>query len=479
MIFNSISIRSPRTKTSSNNGANKNKNKRNRSKKTKTKLTGSIEKDVGGPPLTPIKTPIKTPTKRSTRSSLRIQTNSLMSSLGTGGLGQDGSVSFIPSPKAKSKIACRLFSPSNPATGISDHPICYDGIALEPTSTTSTVSSAKSHIIGRSCSFLRVSDLEMDDESMTTMSITSDSSNEPQEHSFRAVVNPPPGIEIDPKERWVALCTTFDDNSNGAPNSASMSPEHTPIAPLAMKRLANFGLTTTLNEVMWQPDSKSEKMFKKASGDNEWTKQTFSEGLKEASTCPESSSDVLIWTGSFKHGFYGSEVPAIRSAGVVDTSAKKLLELLVDSTRVKEYNKISLGRQDLVTFDGNLEEDGPFGKSITKVMRSESKPPLVSNLALTSILHAKKLPDGSGYLIVSRAVHRPEEESSLASSVKTEIVMGVNLIVDFDSSGDGGTERCLMVNVNHMYSPMIPMYIAKKLGLSTARKFIDDIRAIA
>lgn len=441
-------------------------------------MTVSIEKDVvGGPPLTPI----KTPTKRSSRSSLKIQTNSLMSSLGSGALGQDGSVtSFIPSPEAKSKVRSRLFSSSNP---ISDHPICYDGITLAPTSTTSTVSlaKAKSRIIGRCCSFLRVSDLEMemDDESETTISITSDSSHEPQEHTFRPVVNPPPGIEIDPKERWIALCTTFDDNnSNGAPNTVSMSPEHTPIAPLAMKRLANFGLTTTLNEVMWQPDSKSDKIFKKASGNNEWMKQTFLEGLKEASTCPESSSDVLIWTGSFKHGFYGSEVPAVRSAGVVDTSAKKLVELLVDSTRVREYNKISLGRQDLVTFGGNMEMNGPFGKSITKVMRSVSKPPIVSNLALTSILHAKKLPDGSGYLIVSRAVHRPEEESSLAASVKTEIVMGVNLIVDFDSSGEGGVERCLMVNVNHMYSPMIPVYIAKKLGLSTARKFIDDIRAI-
>jgi len=420
-----------------------------------------------------------TPPKRSSRysssrlNSLSIQRNSL-SSLGTGSLCQDGSVSFIPSPTCRSKSGCSdFFSASSTATGVSDAAVYYDGIPS--TSTARTLSSAKSRIIGRCCSFLRVSDLEMDDESITTMSVTSDLSNDPQEHSIRPVVNPPPGIEIDPKERWIALCTTFDDNSNGASNRASTS--STPIAPLAIGRLANFGLTTTLNEEMWQLDSKSEKLLKKASGDSEWMKQTFIEGLKGASTGSDSSTEILVWSGSFKHGLYGSEVPAIRSVGIVDTSAKKLMELMVDSTRVREYNKLSMGRTDLVTFDGNLEEEGPFGKTITKVMRSESKPPMLSTLALTSILHAKKLSDGSGYQIVSRAVHRPEEEPSVVSSMKTEIVMGVNLIVDFDNCSLG-TERCLMVNVNHMRSPMIPMYIAKKLAVTTAHKFINDIRAL-
>ncbi len=394
-------------------------------------------------------------------------------SLGTGALGKDGSVSFVPSPSARSNSCCRdLFSDSATPKGISDPANCFNAIA--PTSTTSTTSS-NSDIIGRFSSYLRVSDLEINDESIATMSMSSDSSSEQQEHSIRPVVNPPPGIEIDPKERWVALCKTFDDNSNGNITSSTAS-EHTPIAPVAVARLANFGLSTTLDEAMWQPDSKSEKLIKKASGDSEWMKQSFVEGIKSASTGSSSSTDILVWSGSFKHGLYGSEVPAIRSAAIVETSSKKLMELLVDSKRVKEYNKMSLGRTDLVTFDGNLEEEGPFGKSITKVMRSESKPPMMSHLALTTILHAKELSDSSGYLIVSRAVHRPDEESSTSDSMKTEIVMGVNLIVDFDS--EDGSERCLMVNVTHMRSPMVPMYIAKRVAVTSAHKFINDIRAL-
>lgn len=423
--------------------------KRNRSK-SKKKSSVSIQKNAGSA--------FSTPLKRSSRS-LRVQTNSPMASLGTGSLERDGSVSFVPSPMAQAKTSPRkLFSDSETAFG-----------GIVPTSTTSTVATAKSRIIGTLCSYIRVSDLEMDDESVATMSVNSDSSMEAQEHSIRPVVSPPPGMESNPKERWVALCATYDNAESG---DSSCCPEHTPIAPLAVGRLANFGLTTALNEGMWEPDGKSEKLLKKASGDAEWMKESFTTGFKTSLKGSSLSSEILVWTGSFDHGFFGSEIPAIRAAGVVETSSKKLMELLVDSTRVKEYNKMSLGRQDLVTFGGNLEEEGPFGKSITKVMKSESKPPMLSVLALTTVMQAKQLPDGSGYLIVSRAVHRPGKDDVST----TEIVMGVNLILDFDT--DGGEERCLMINVNHLRSSNVPMYVAKKLAVTSAQKFINDIREL-
>jgi len=338
-------------------------------------------------------------------------------------------------------------------------------------------------VLPRICSFLRVADLEMDDESVATTSITSDVSNnnndqQLQQHTHRPVVDPPPGIEIDPKERWIGLCTTSDRCGDENDLSSNNNSEHTPIAPVAIDRLANFGVTTTLDESMWQPDSKTDKLIKKAGGTcsdpERWMKYTFRKGKMSSSTCSmPSSKDVLVWSGSFKHGLYGSEMPAIRSVGIVDTSAKKLMELLIDSSRVKEYNKISLGREDIIKFNGNLDTGGPFGKSITKVMRSVSKPPLLKPLALTSILHAKQMPDESGYLIVSRGVHRPDAEV-VSSSMKSEIVMGVNLIVDFD---DDDHDRCLMINVNHIRSPMVPLYVAKRLAVSTAAGFINDLRS--
>mmetsp|Transcript_8640 Transcript_8640/g.21254 ORF Transcript_8640/g.21254 Transcript_8640/m.21254 type:complete len:476 (-) Transcript_8640:92-1519(-) len=457
-------------------------NKRGSSKLRKKSSKSRKERNDGLPAASPSKRLSSSSRSPSAANSLRVRTSSFMSSLGTGSLGRDGSVvSFVPSPKARSATGVGSFFTSPRNIELSGTRLCFDGD--EPTVIPSTTSSAKSRIIGRCCSFLRVSDLSMDDESVATTSVASENSygNEPEEHTYRPVVNPPPGIEIDPKERWIALCTTLDKDVNDI-SKGGRSSEHTPIAPKAVECLANYGMNTALDESMWQPDSKSEKLIKKASDGYEWMGQTFKEGMVKASSVSDPSlKEILVWSGSYKHEFYGSEVPAIRSAGVVNTSAKQLMELLVDSNRVKEYNKLSLGRTDLITFGGNLEEEGPFGKSITKVMKSESKPPMMSALSLTSVLHAKKIPDGSGYLIVYRSVHRPEEET-VASSMKTEIVMGVNFIVDFDDNDQDGTssgsQKCLMININHMRSPMVPMYIAKKVAVTTAHKFINDIRAL-
>jgi hypothetical protein len=125
----------------------------------------------------------------------------------------------------------------------------------------------------------------------------------------------------------------------------------------------------------------------------------------------------------------------------------------------------------------NMSTSGPFG-GITKVMKSESRPPLLrKTLQFISILHATELSDGSGYLIVSRAVTTPEDEEKLKlqNVLKSEILMGVNII----KRVEGDDNRCLLIAVNHIRSPMVPMMIAKRLGLQAAQNFIQDLRACA
>lgn len=307
----------------------------------------------------------------------------------------------------------------------------------------------------KSSSFLRVADLEID----ANTSITTQESEESQPNYHHPATDPPPGVAHDPKEQWVALT-----DHNGS---------HAPIAPLVIERLAGFGLTIALNDSMWLPDSKTERLLQRGNCPR-WMKETFKPGCVNLSHSVALESDVLVWSGSFRHGFYGSDLPAIRSAGIVNMSAKALMELLVDSNRVTEYNKMSLGRTDLHVFQDDMSVEGPFGKSITKLMRSESKPPLVrKTLVFVSILHAKELIDGSGYLLVSRAVHHPEIQSA-PTSIHSEILIGVNLIRKIH----GTDNLCLMVNVNHIRSPMVPMMVAKRIGVSAAVGFINDIRAI-
>lgn len=229
---------------------------------------------------------------------------------------------------------------------------------------------------------------------------------------------------------------------------------------------------------MFTPVPNTKKLLQKASAPA-WVNNTFQSSGKVVlppSSTPE-EQEVLVWTGGFTHGCYGSELPCVRSCGVVNMSALKLMELLVDSGRAGEYNKYLIARTDIMTFQDDMTMPGAFGKSVTKVMKTEVQPPMVrKSMEFVSVLHAKELEDGSGYLIVTRAVHTPEHSSPSAmasSSLRSEILMGVNLIRKIQGAEHS---KCLMVNVNHLKSPSVPMFIAKKLGLSSAVNFVNDIR---
>lgn len=309
----------------------------------------------------------------------------------------------------------------------------------------------------KSC-YLRVADLKM---SETSHSAVSDH-EVPEPNFHHASVHPPPGVEHDPKERWVAI-----DTGDG---------EHAPIAPFAVEALAKFGIESTMNEAMWTPDKKTDKLMKAGNFDA-WHSCVWNRDgplvLPPRGFAEE--NEVMVWTGQFDHGLYGSDLPAVRAAGILNMSAKALTELLLDSSRIKEYNEMSLGRTDIMVMPGSLEEDGPFGKSVTKVLKSETRPPLLrKTLQFVSVMHSKELDDGSGYYIVTRAVTQPDHGVLDPNILRSEIITSVNLI----KKVGGDENRCLMINVNHIRSPMVPMMIAKRIGLSAAANFFHDLRAL-
>jgi hypothetical protein len=306
--------------------------------------------------------------------------------------------------------------------------------------------------------YLRVADLEMSETSHSA----ANEYDEVVPNFHHASVHPPPGVDKDPSEMWVVI-----DNGDGSP---------APIAPYAIEALAKFGKRSAMDESMWTPDRKTEKLIKSGNC-GAWHSCVWrNKGLLvlPPKGFPE-ENEVMVWSGNFVHGLYGSDLPAVRAAGVVNMSAKTLTTLLLDSNRVKEYNGMALGRTDIMVMPGDLEEDGPFGKSVTKVVRSESKPPLLRKvLQFESIMHAKELEDGSGYLLVSRAVTQADHGVFEPNILRSEILMGVNMIRKLQ----GDENRCLMINVNHIRAPMVPMMIAKKIGLSAAVNFINDLRAL-
>lgn len=76
---------------------------------------------------------------------------------------------------------------------------------------------------------------------------------------------------------------------------------------------------------------------------------------EEWSKALHSSQEVLVWVGKFSGSdgskamdeYYGAELPIIKTTSMIHRSPKYLAELLMDSNRVRLYNKMSLGRTDL------------------------------------------------------------------------------------------------------------------------------------
>ena len=67
------------------------------------------------------------------------------------------------------------------------------------------------------------------------------------------------------------------------------------------------------------------------------------------------SQEVLVWSGKFKSSRgYGAELPIIKTTSIIDKSPQYLADLLMDSNKVKLYNKMSLGRDDVKVFQSGM-----------------------------------------------------------------------------------------------------------------------------
>ena len=144
---------------------------------------------------------------------------------------------------------------------------------------------------------------------------------------------------------------------------------------------------------------------------------------------------------------------------------------MMDSTRVKSYNSLSLGREDLknlkTTQNSNLHQESKIVRNVVQLPVANSK------VESVTLLHSRQLPDGS-HLLVSRAIGGTKYSSDDAKVGKSYILLGVNLF----SPVKGSANECRMTAVTHAYSPGVPLMLAGKVGVKSAKNFIKDIRAM-
>ena len=189
--------------------------------------------------------------------------------------------------------------------------------------------------------------------------------------------------------------------------------------------------------------------------------------------------DVLVWSTKCVRDL-GAEYPVVKARGLICASAREVVDLLKDSSKVSTYNKSSLGRKDQVVLTSNVD-------SVTKVMSSLTKPPIVRKpLECVTLFYARKLTvednielDGVGYITVGRSVWEDEHGRSglKSSTTRCEILLSVNLVRDITTTS--GQKVCELTIVTHAVSPAgVPLFIGKKAALVAADGYIKDIRAV-
>lgn len=272
-----------------------------------------------------------------------------------------------------------------------------------------------------------------------------------------------------------------------------------------MSALVVIGIKEATDEsARWSGTSSTEKILKKrakayknsastsSSNNNNDTREIMGSWPNAAS-----STDVFVWSSKCTRTGHGSDYPVVKSRGLIPASAQDVVDLIKDSNRVTEYNKMSIGREDqhVLTQDLNssihsMEKCPKMGvPGEAKIMSSKSHPPLVRKpLEFKTLFYARQLTsedgvemddNGVAYITVGRSVWETPEgtaDGADTSSTRCEILLSVNLVREVTTGN--GEKWCELTLISHGVSPGIPMFVGKQLALTTAENYIKDIRAL-
>eukprot|EP00594_Rhizosolenia_setigera_P016104 CAMPEP_0178974676 /NCGR_PEP_ID=MMETSP0789-20121207/22630_1 /TAXON_ID=3005 /ORGANISM="Rhizosolenia setigera, Strain CCMP 1694" /LENGTH=357 /DNA_ID=CAMNT_0020663119 /DNA_START=169 /DNA_END=1242 /DNA_ORIENTATION=+ len=260
---------------------------------------------------------------------------------------------------------------------------------------------------------------------------------------------------------------------------------------------------STHPNLTWKPDKATAEILNKYGSMESSSLSGALRSVDDNTGLPEDT--ILVWTAKFNSdtNAYGVDLPIIRTRGIVNgMSPQKITSLLMDSSKIKLYNKISLGRTDQEVYQEGInvvdQYGDKYGHGESKIVFNLTKPPIVKKqMVFRTLMHARRLNpykyydetgqgiEGEkecggedGYIMVSRAVPGEDNNNNEGQdndSLRSEILMGANLLRCIPDKNDSTDLTC----VTHVMSPLVHPMIAGKVGMKGAIDFFNDIREIA
>ena len=169
---------------------------------------------------------------------------------------------------------------------------------------------------------------------------------------------------------------------------------------------------------------------------------------------------VTTWKKYLPSDVEGSEFPVVKANAMVQAPVSEVVDMIDDSSRIKEYNKYTLGREDIAKVDAK-----------TKVMYNRAKVPMVSRAHdFCSLSHKRQMRDGS-VLIVTTAIDHPKRPVS-DKYIRSRILLGLTVC----KPGKDDPEVTDFTTVTHIMSGGVPVMVADKLSAKNAIDFILNVR---
>mmetsp|Transcript_29547 Transcript_29547/g.42262 ORF Transcript_29547/g.42262 Transcript_29547/m.42262 type:complete len:414 (+) Transcript_29547:60-1301(+) len=268
---------------------------------------------------------------------------------------------------------------------------------------------------------------------------------------------------LEVKESWIELSDKGDVTKNALAKQALDGLCHLALQYVIIDELPNSYFSNT---VKWTAENGTVKCLNKMQR----------EPRKSMSILER---EILVWTGRLCKPQYDCgmmDTPMFRAKGIVSgISPYALVNLLLDSSRVKTYNRWTNGRVDYCVFQELLDgASGDFGVGVSKIVVSESSLPFMNRkLKLTCLMHARRLNESEEdtYLIVSRSGHVGQSPTQ----PDDELLLGVNMI----KGVKGHPQKVELISMSHMKSSVIPSFLVKKAGIGGMLEFFERLRKLS
>jgi hypothetical protein len=287
------------------------------------------------------------------------------------------------------------------------------------------------------------------------------------------------GLDIPEQDVALEDPPADDSNKSSTPNNGMLFVDNN-ITPI-LQNLCKLGYRIAVDESNVNPTRDTQRLLAK------YSTSSFDDNRLDEWPIPSWKAphghDILVWTGDIGHTGFGSHWPVVKARCLVDVSPRVLVEFMMDSSRIKEYNKMSQGREDLVKIQEGLdttEEMSLYGfAGDCKIVKALNKPRLIpATIETLSLSYSRPLTSAPGsYMTVTRSVFEDssgEHKSSSANTIRSEMLLGV-LMFRPANDDHSVTE---FTSVTHVFSPGVPEMLARRAAPSSAYNVMKDVQSL-